>query len=164
MFKKSLIMLRTIFLPVLLISISFSVQAQTEELDAFWAEASRSVKEGDFEAYARTFHGDAVLVNGMTGTSFPIAEALAGWKSGFEQTANGEMTASVEFRFSERYLGETTAHETGIFKYSSQTKYGEPRTVYIHFEALSVKKGGTWRTVMEYQKSMATVEDWDALG
>jgi uncharacterized protein (TIGR02246 family) len=156
-------MYRLTLITLLLLSTTMPALAQTEELDAFWLEASRTVKEGDFEAYAASFHEDAVLVNGISSTSFPIAAALAGWEEGFEQTAAGEMKASVEFRFSERYIGENTAHETGIFKYSSQELNEPERTVFIHFEALSVKKEGRWKTVMEYQKSLASAEEWDEL-
>ncbi|MGD2123925.1 MAG: hypothetical protein PVJ76_19395, partial [Gemmatimonadota bacterium] len=38
-------------------------QDRTGELDAFWAEVSRTVAEGDFEGYAATYHEDAVLVS-----------------------------------------------------------------------------------------------------
>ena len=34
------------------------------ELDAYWAEVSRSVREGDFKGYTATTHADGVLVAG----------------------------------------------------------------------------------------------------
>ena len=48
----------------------------TTELDAYWAEVSRTVEEGDFEGYAELYHPDAVLVMQGQGT-VPIGEALA---------------------------------------------------------------------------------------
>lgn len=132
-------------------------------VDAYWAEVSRTVAEGDFEGYAALYHEDAVLVNGITGRSYPIADALDGWKQGFEDTQAGRMTAGVEFRFSERIHGETTAHDTGIFRYSSQTEGGEVRSSYVHFQGLLVKKEGEWKMTMEYQMSAATEEEWDRL-
>ncbi len=36
------------------------------------------------------------------------------------------------------------------------------RKDYIHFEALLLKRDG-WKIMMEYQKSTATVEEWNAL-
>ena len=57
--------------------------AALRELDAFWARVSRAVAEGDYAAYAATYHPDAVLVNGLDGKSYPIADALEGWREGF---------------------------------------------------------------------------------
>ncbi len=134
------------------------------ELDAFWAEISRSVGEGDFEAYEASCHPEGVLVSGSKKSSSPLSEALARWKKEFIATKSGEMKASVKFRFSQRLGDETTAHETGIFLYSSVGPDGKHNQEYIHFEMLLVKKEGHWKTLMEYQKSKASQKEWDALG
>lgn len=133
------------------------------ELDAFWSEVSRSVGEGDFEAYSATCHPEGVLVSGVKKSSSPLSEALARWKKEFTATKAGEMKASVTFRFSQRFGDSTTAHETGIFLYTSGTPDGKPNQEYIHFEVLLVKKEGRWKTLMEYQKSKASLEEWNAL-
>jgi ketosteroid isomerase-like protein len=133
------------------------------ELDAFWSEVARTVAEGDFAGYAATYHPDAVLVNGASDTSYPIASALQGWEQGFIDTREGKMEASVEFRFTRRQNDETTAHETGIFHYSANPAEGNASDQLIHFEALLVKKDG-WKMVMEYQKTPATPEEWAAAG
>lgn len=136
----------------------------TKELDAYWKEASRTVAEGDFEGYAATYHPDAVLVSEAQGTSYPIATALAGWKSGFDDTKAGKMKAGVEFRFTKRLYNETTAHETGIFYYVSTPRGGSPTGYRIHFQGLLVKKDGEWKLVMEHQQHEATMEEWNAAG
>jgi hypothetical protein len=74
----------------------------------------------------------------------------------------GKIKASVEFRFSQRYGDDTTAHETGIFLYSTVDSEGQHKQEFIHFQGLLVKKRG-WKILMEYQKSKATREEWDAL-
>jgi len=119
------------------------------------------VAEGDFEGYAATYHADAILVSGLSGTSYPISQALDGWKQGFLDTKAGEMTASVEFRFTQRITDATTAHETGIFHYSVVDADGQRTEQFIHFEGLLTKKGD-WKMIMEYQKSLATREEWEA--
>ncbi len=136
---------------------------QTSELDAFWAEVSRTVGEGDFEGYGATYHPDAVLVNALSGTSYPIAQALDGWKQGFDDTNVGRMQAGVEFRFTQRLSDESSAHETGIFHYWMVNAEGQRTDQFIHFEGLLVKKGG-WTMVMEYQKSVASSAEWEAAG
>lgn len=137
--------------------------AQTpSDIDAYWAEAARTVREGDFEGYSATYHKDAVLVNAMSGNSYPISNALAGWKEGFDLTAAGTQKSDVEFRFSQRLSDATTAHDTGIFHYSAIDSTGTENGYYIHFEGLLTMKNG-WKMMMEYQKSVATIEEWDAL-
>ena len=117
--------------------------------------------EGDFEGYAVLYHPDAVLVAGGSGT-YPIATALAGWKQGFDDTRDGKAVAGVEFRLTERLNDETTAHDTGMFRYTIDPEGGEGAVALVHFEALLVKKDGRWLMVMEYQKGSATDDEWDA--
>jgi ketosteroid isomerase-like protein len=135
--------------------------AASPELDEFWSEVSRTIVEGDFDGYAGTYHPDAILVSSARETSYPIALALKGWEQGFDDTRSGKAQATVEFRFTRRLNDETTAHETGIFHYSSRPEEGELFEQYLHFEALLVKKDG-WKMMMEYQKEPATEEEWAA--
>ena len=131
------------------------------ELDAYWTELARTVAEGDYEAYAAAYHDDAVLVTLTGGSSYPIAEALARWKPGFDDTRAGNMSAGVEFRLTRRLNDATTAHETGIFRYFSRQPGEEPDVALVHFEALLVKLDGQWKMVMEYQKEPATPGEWE---
>jgi hypothetical protein len=131
-------------------------------LNGYWAEVSRTVREGDFEGYKATCHGEGVLVSGIKKTSQPLAKALERWEQDFVDTKAGKVKGNVEFRFSQRLGDETTAHETGIFRYTSVTADGQITTEYIHFEVLLVKRG-SWKTLMEYQKAKATREEWEAL-
>lgn len=136
------------------------------ELDNFWAEVSRTVNEGDFEGYKATYHEDAVVVftTGENKASVSIAKALQNWKQDFIDTRAGKTQNSVEFRFSQRVGGETTAHETGIFAFQSNdgTSNAKPKQ-FIHFNALLIKRDKAWLLVMEYQKSKATEEEWNLL-
>ena len=134
------------------------------ELNAYWAEVSRAVGAGDFEGYAATCHPEGVLVSGAKKASYPLSEALVKWKPGIDDTKAGKIKASVEFRFSQRLGDDTTAHETGIFLYSSTDAEGKRTDEYINFEGLLVKRDGKWQILMEYQKSKATAAEWEALG
>ncbi len=152
-------MLRLSIITILLLLINCNLTAQ-EGVDEAWNEISRTVADGDFEGYAATYHPDAVLVNGISGTSYPISNALAGWKQGFDDTKAGKMKASVVFKFTERLHSETTAHDTGIFRYVAQEDGKEPQVVLIHFQGLLTKVRGEWKLMMEYQIAMATEEEW----
>ena len=135
--------------------------ASLNELDALWAEVSRTVAEGDFEGYKATYHEDAILVSGPSQASYLIEQAFDRWEQGFIDTRAGKIEASVEFRFTQRFNDDETAHETGMFYYSTQDENGERTDSYAHFEALLIKKDG-WKMMMEYQKSAATQAQWDA--
>jgi hypothetical protein len=155
----------TAFGLLLLVMLASPAAAQvTDELDAYWTEVSRTVSEGDFEGYGALYHPDAVLVSLGSGRSYPISRALAGWKQGFVHTAEGRAEAGVEFRFTQRLHDETTAHETGIFRYSMRSEGGDATVVMVHFDALLVKRDGKWLMLMEYQRGPATEEEWAAAG
>lgn len=139
---------------------------KTEIDKTYWNVISRTVKEGDFEGYATTCHKNAILVNTAwkNNTSYPMAAALAGWKQGFLDTKQGKQLDYVSFRFSQRIGDETTAHETGIFYFTSRDSKGKLiGEFYTHLEALLTKQGDKWVCLMEYQKAEATKEQWDAL-
>lgn len=136
-------------------------RSRLEALNQYWSEVSRAVNEGDFEAYAATCHTKATLVTGIGKKAYPLSKALARWKKEFDDTKAGIRKSSVEFRFSQRLGDEKAAHETGIFLYAFEHD-GKKGSDYINFEALLVKEG-TWKIMMEYQKSLATKEEWDQL-
>jgi ketosteroid isomerase-like protein len=157
-------MRRIIPVLILLLTTASAQAFQHAELDNYWEELSTTVQEGDFEGYSDLYHEDAILVSGMQGNSYKISVALAGWKQGFEDTKAGKMQATVEFRFSERLVGEGTAFEVGIFKYISKQEGQDPQVFLAHFEGLLIEKDGKWLMMMENQKSVATEEEWNALG
>ena len=153
---------RCLIVSMVLLAFNGMAGAQTQELDAYWAEISRTVAEGDFDGYAALYHQDAVLVSDASQSSTSIANALAGWKQGFIDTREGKMTAGVTFRFSQRYSDGVTAHETGIFRYAFTPAGGAETVSLIHFEALMVKKDG-WKMMMEFQRGPASEAEWAAL-
>jgi hypothetical protein len=136
--------------------------SRIKELDAYWAEVSRCVKEGDFNGYKVTFHKDGVLVSGSSNKAYPISQALERWEQDFIDAKSGKTKTSVEFRFSKRLGDNITAHETGMFRYTRINADGTATIYYIHLEALLIKRG-SWKIMMEYQKSEGTEEDWNKL-
>jgi ketosteroid isomerase-like protein len=132
-------------------------------LDAYWAEVSRAVREGDFKGYVATCHPEGVLVSGSKRMSQPLATALVRWEKDFTATREGKVRGNVEFRFSQRIGDATTAHETGIFRYTSLESGKPPKHEYIRLEALLVKRGDGWKILMENQIGPATEAEWDAL-
>jgi len=160
-------------LPIIFFLSVFTISAQTTkettrlaELDAYWTQLSKTVKEGDYKGYGAMYHSDAVVIfaSGKNKSSMPITDALAGWKKGFDETKAGTRNDTAEFRFSQRIGNETTAHETGIFCFTTRDANKKITGTYIvHFEMLLVKRDNRWYGVMEYQKTNGTQAEWDAL-
>lgn len=137
-----------------------------ESLNRYWDALSQTVAQGDFDGYLALYHPDAVVIfaSGAEKHSMPIADAMALWREGFENTKNGKTKDQVSFRFSQRIGDETTAHETGIFNFVSKDLQGNILGQYVvAFEALLIKKNNTWLALMEYQKSALTIQDWEAI-
>lgn len=160
------------FAVVMLASLNFVLSASADlveekarlaELDAFWAEVSRTVREGDFFGYSATCHPEAVLVTGTKKLSYPLSQALARWKKEFDDTKSGVRESSATFRFSQRLGDAATAHETAILLYSFRQGDGKMTREYVHLEALLLKKKDVWKIIMEYQKAPATEAEWIAL-
>jgi len=82
------------------------------------------------------------------------------WRQGFLDTKSGKVNSLVEFRFSQRINDEDSAHETGIFKYTSSNGNQPPKSSFVHFDMLLVKRDGRWLGVMEYQKAIASKAEW----
>lgn len=138
-------------------------QARVAELDAFWQKLSRAVGSGDFATFRTTCHPDGVLISGRRGRSEPLANALNRWAKDFQNTREGRVAADASFRWAARHGDPTTAFESGILRFVSQPAGAEATEELIHFEAVLVKQGGDWKLLTEYQKGLATREEWEAL-
>jgi hypothetical protein len=44
-----------------------------KELNSYWAEVSRCVKEGDFTGYKATCHPEGVIVSGTSQKAYPLS-------------------------------------------------------------------------------------------
>ena len=147
----------------LLIQFVYAEEIVINELNAAWDKLEQTVSNGDFRSFKSAYHPDAVLVNGITKSSYPIKKAFEGWKQGFADTESGKIKANLDVKFSERLYDQLTAHEIGIFHYYTVNKNGDRNDTYIHFESLWVKKNNTWIMMMEYQKSRTDESEWNTL-
>lgn len=126
-----------------------------------WKPVAASVVNNDIAAMGRVYHPDAILVM-RTGTK-RISEALAGWGEGMVTNKGKGITATVEFRFSQRQDDAETAFEAGMFKYTTKDKAGVSTPRYVRMEALLVRTGGKWRMIMERQLETVDEAAWNAL-
>ena len=148
---------------ILLIQSVYAEDSVINELNAAWNKLEQTVSNGDFRSFKSVYHRDAVLVNGISKSSYPIKKAFEGWQQGFTDTKSGEITAHLDVKFSERVFDEFSAHETGVFHYYTINKKGQQSDTYVHFESLWVKKNNRWIMMMEYQKSRSDETEWNTL-
>ena len=148
---------------ILLIQSVYAEDNVINELNAAWNKLEQTVSNGDFRSFKSVYHRDAVLVNGISKSSYPIKKAFEGWQQGFTDTKSGEITAHLDVKFSERIFDEFSAHETGVFHYYTINKKGQQSDTYVHFESLWVKKNNRWIMMMEYQKSRSDETEWNTL-
>ena len=148
---------------ILLIQSVYAEDNVINELNAAWNKLEQTVSNGDFRSFKSVYHRDAVLVNGISKSSYPIKKAFEGWQQGFTDTKSGEITAHLDVKFSERIFDQFSAHETGVFHYYTINKKGQQSDTYVHFESLWVKKNNKWIMMMEYQKSRSDESEWNTL-
>ena len=160
--------MKRLIAPVLCLSLmaTLNTQAQSSSSSAaidadVWKPVAASVANDDIVAMGKTYHPDAILVM-RTGTR-RISDALAGWGKDMVTNKGKGITATVEFRFSQRQDDAETAFETGMFKYTTKDKAGVSTPRYIRMEALLVKTGGKWRMIMEHQLEAVDEAAWNAL-
>ena len=134
----------------------------TPDIDReIWTVLVESVKNDNIAQMASTYAPDAVLVT-PNGTR-AMRDALAGWGRDMVTNKAKGTTARVEFRFSRRLDGTSTAFESGIFNYTTVDSAGVPKPGLYPFEELLVKKDGRWQILMERQFAATTQADWDRL-
>lgn len=152
----------------LLLAFTVGVRAQqpspasSQEIDReIWSVLIQTVATDDIVGMGNTYFPYAVLVS-PNGTA-PIKSTLERWgKDMVAAKARGDR-ATVEFRFSRRLDGPSTAFEAGIFKYTVITKSGVSTPKFYPFEQLLAKTDGKWRILMERQFAEVTQADWDKL-
>jgi len=151
-----------IFISILLVQFSFGEINIIEEIDSSWAKMKRFINNGDFRKFKTMYHRDAIMVNGIKNSTYPIKNAFVIWEQGFIDTKTGSIDADLELKFSRRIFDNDTAHETGIFHYYTIKESGESTDSFIHFEALWIKKQNKWFMLMENQISRASKSEWDS--
>ena len=134
----------------------------SQDIDAdVWAVVSATVATGDAVGMGRTYHPDAVLVNGTKTAT--IVETLVRWTDGMAKAKREGGRSTVAFRFAKRQDNASTAFESGIFKLTDFDRGGAATVTFIPFEILLVKKDGTWRILMERQLAVVDEAAWSKL-
>jgi len=155
---------RTLFLTILLSAASMFTMADDTDVpntDSLYEEIQRTVAEVDFSGMAAVYHPDAVLVSARSTAA--ISDILPRWKAAGEKLQSDGGQASVAFRFTARQHNETSAFDSGIFRYATIDADGVEKATFVYFENLSVYRDGRWLTMMERQMAPTSESDWNTL-
>jgi len=134
----------------------------TREIDRdVWAVFVATVATDDIVRMGDAYYPNAVLVNPRE--TAPIRDTLERWGKDMVAAKAKGNKAEVEFRFSKRQDGATTAFESGIFKYTVIEESGARTSKFYPFEQLLAKANGKWRVLMERQFAEVTQAEWDKL-
>lgn len=134
----------------------------TAEIDReIWTVLVQTVAADDIVRMGQVYFSDAVLVSPRQTAA--IKDTLDRWGKDMVAAKAKGNSAEVEFRFSNRQDGVTTAFESGIFKYTVIEKSGTRTSKYYPFEQLLSKINGKWRVLMERQFPEVTQAEWDKL-
>lgn len=136
--------------------------SSSPELDReIWAVLIKTVATDDIVGMGNTYFPEAVLVS-PNGTA-PIKSTLERWGKDMDAAKARGDKASVEFRFSRRLDGPSTAFDAGIFKYTVTSKAGVSTPKFYPFEILLAKVDGKWRILMERQFAEVSQDAWEKL-
>jgi ketosteroid isomerase-like protein len=139
-----------------------TVATSTQEIDKdVWSVIIQTVAADDIVRMGDVYFPDAIVV-GPRGTK-PIKETLERWGRDMVAAKAKGNRATVEFRFAQRQDDQTTAYESGIFKYTVIDKAGKSSSTFTPFQQLLAKTNGRWRVLMERQLSEVTQVAWDGL-
>ena len=150
------------FMLITICNVAYSEQTISQEIDQHtWSVISQAVANADIEAMASTYHPDAVVVSAEK--TSPIKSTLVNWGEGMKKAAKDGTKASVSFRFASRIDNDSSAFETGIFKYTSIDASGKETRMFMNFETLLVKKDNRWLYLMEHQLDESDETSWNNL-
>ena len=136
--------------------------SSSQEIDAqVWSVFVATVATDDIVRMGNLYVPNAVLVTPRE--TAPIKATLERWGRDMVTAKAKGNRATVEFRFSRRQDGATTAFEAGIFKYTVIDKSGAASPKFYPFEMLLARTEGTWRVLMERQFAEVTQDAWDKL-
>jgi ketosteroid isomerase-like protein len=136
--------------------------SSTRDIDNdVWSVFVATVAADDIVRMGEVYYPNAVLVTPRE--TSPIKETLERWGKDMVAAKAKGSSATVEFRFSKRQDGATTAFEAGIFKYTVIEKSGAQTPKFYPFEQLLAKANGKWRVLMERQFAEVTQAEWDKL-
>ena len=87
---------------------------------------------------------------------------LTDFQSFFDTVRDNGDRIDLEFRFTQRILGEGVASERGLFRMDVQPADGERRQRFGYFHVFLRVEQGRWRILTDYDEPGGTADEFDA--
>jgi ketosteroid isomerase-like protein len=116
----------------------------------------------DFELAAAVYSEDLLHAGGPTRVAQDRASYLVDLRAFFDRARELGDAFAIEFRFTERIVGEGIASERGVFRIDIHLATGERHPSYGRFHVFERVENGAWRIVTDFDELGATAADFDA--
>ena len=111
---------------------------------------------------ASTCSADYIHAGGPGAVAQDLAEYRADFQSFFDMVRGNGDRIDLEFRFTQRILGDGVASERGLFRMDVRPAEGEPRQRYGYFHVFLRVEDGRWRILTDYDEPGGSAEEFDA--
>jgi ketosteroid isomerase-like protein len=116
----------------------------------------------DAELALSTCSTDYIHAGGPEATAQGRDSHLADFRSFFDMVRGNGDRIDLEFRFTQRILGDGVAHERGLFRMDVEPAEGEPRQRFGYFQVFLRVENGRWRILTDYDEPGGTAEAFEA--
>lgn len=135
----------------------------TEAIDEdIWRPFMAAYPTLDADLAVSVYSEDLVHAGGPERTAQDRAAYVADLLAFFERARELGDSFAIEFRFTERIVGDGIASERGVFRIDIRLASGEERQSYGRFHVFERIEHGAWRILTDFDEPGATVEDFEA--
>lgn len=127
-----------------------------------WEPFTAAYPALDIDMIADACSADLIHAGGPARTVSTRDQHLAAFGDFFDRVRAAGDALAIEFRFTERLLGEGVASERGVFRIDVRLADGSTRQSFGHFHVVLRREEGRWRIVTDYDAPGATAEEFAA--
>lgn len=135
----------------------------TDALDRdVWQPFTAAYPALDVALIADACSADLIHAGGPQRSATRRDEHLAEIAEFFDAARKHGDRLAIEFRFTERIIGDGIASERGVFRLDASLADGTRRTSFGRFHVIERVEHGRWRILTDYDEGGATEAEFDA--
>ncbi len=116
----------------------------------------------DADLVASTYSADLIHAGGPGATAKNLDGHMADMRAFFDYARSQGDAFAIEFRFTQRILGEGVASERGVFRIDVLLATGGERQSYGYFHVFERLEPDGWRILTDFDEPGATPEEFEA--
>lgn len=126
-----------------------------------WMPFTAAYPALDADLAGSVYSPDLIRGGGPERTVTDLATHLGDFRVFFDFVRGQGDSLSIEFRFTERLIGEGVATERGVFRIDVRLSSGEHRQTYGRFHVFERVEHGVWRIVTDYDEPGASADEFE---